>query len=161
MKNLKYRRLPMDHCVYIQNRNDGYNIIAVWVDNLLMASTSPETMTKMKMEIEGEFEVMDQGEPKLLLGIKISHDQQTHSITISQGQYIHKCLQCFNMANSRVNSIPIQPSIKFNPTMEDNKFSDPSIYRAAIGSLLYAAIAMQPDISYTVTQLAQFSANPS
>ena len=130
----------MDHCIYIWNRNDGYDIIAVWVDDLLMVSTSPETMTKMKVEIEGEFEVTDQGEPKLLLGIEISCDRQTHSITISQGQYIHKCLQCFNMANPRVNSVPIQPGIKFNPTMEDNKFSDPSIYHAAIGSLLYAAI---------------------
>ncbi len=87
-KNLKYQRLPVDHChcVYIQNQNDGYNIIAIWVDNLLMISTSLEQMTKMKAEIEGEFEATDQGGPKLLLGIEISHDQQTHSITISQGQ---------------------------------------------------------------------------
>src|SRR5258705_12018822 len=107
-----------------------------------MVFTYTETMTKMKVEIEGEFEVTDQGEPKLLLGIEISCNQQTHSITISQGQYIHKCLQLFNMANSGVNSVPIQPGIKFNPTTEDNKFCNPSIYRAAIGSLLYAAIAM-------------------
>src|SRR6266436_6182710 len=160
-KNLKYRRLPVDHCIYIRNRNNGYDIIAIWVDDLLMVSTSPETMTKMKVEIEGEFEVTDQGEPKLLLGIEISRNRQTHTITISQGQYIHKCLQRFNMANSGVNSVPIQPGIKFNPTTEDNKFSDPSIYRAAIGSLLYAAIATRPDISYMVMQLAQFSANPS
>src|SRR5260370_30853691 len=99
-----------------------------------MVSTSPETMTKMKVEIEGEFEVTDQGEPKLLLGIEISCNQQTHSITISQGQYIHKCLQHFNMANSEVNSVPIQPGIKFNPTTKNNKFFNPSIYSPALGS---------------------------
>src|SRR5258708_1946139 len=161
MKNLKYQRLPVDHCIYIWNRNDGYDIIAIWVDDLLMVSTSPETMTKMKVEIEGEFEAMDQGEPKLLLGIEISRDRQTHSITISQGQYIHKCLQCFNMANSGVNSVPIQPGIKFNPTTEDNKFCNPSIYRAAIGSLLYPAIPMSPYLSYTLPQLLQFNLHPS
>jgi len=39
-----------------------------------MISTSPDSMTNMKAEIEGEFEVTDQGELKLLLGIEISHD---------------------------------------------------------------------------------------
>ncbi len=61
---------------------------------------------------------------------------------ISQGQYIQKCLQQFNMAFSGINTVPIQPGNKFMLTMDENKFSDPSIYRAMIGSLLYAAIAM-------------------
>ncbi len=65
------------------------------------------------------------------------------------------------MAFSRINTVPIQPGNKFMPTTDENKISDPSIYRATIGSLLYAAIAMQPDISYAVTQLVQFSMNPS
>jgi len=65
------------------------------------------------------------------------------------------------MAFSGINTVPIQPGNKFMLTMDKNKISDPSIYWATIGSLLYAAIAMRPDISYAVTQLVQFSANPS
>lgn len=47
------------------------------------------------------------------------------------------------------------------PATDDNLFDDPSLYRAAIGSLMYAAIGTRPDLSFAVMKLAQFSHAPS
>ncbi|XP_035224956.1 secreted RxLR effector protein 161-like [Stegodyphus dumicola] len=45
------------------------------------------------------------------------------------------------------------------PTSKEQKLPVP--YQAAIGSLLYAAQATQPDITYAVNFLSQFSNNPA
>ena len=56
---------------------------------------------------------------------------------------------------------PMENSNHLVPATEDNLFEDPSLYRAAIGSLMYAAIGTRPDLAFAVQKLAQFSHMPS
>ena len=47
-----------------------------------------------------------------------------------------------------------------NTTLQVNT-PDCMLYQAIIGSLMYAAIGICPDIAYAVQQLSQFAANPT
>ena len=71
---LKYTRLPNDHCIYIRHNSKEFNIIAIWVDNVIFLSTSKVRLDTAKNEIKWEFETTDQGTPRLLLGIEINRN---------------------------------------------------------------------------------------
>ena len=69
---------------------NSINIVAVWVDDLLLATKG--RLLLMKQEILAEFEGTDQGEPRLLLRIEICWDRSVQTISIAQGQYNRKVL---------------------------------------------------------------------
>ena len=67
----------------------------------------------------------------------------------------------------KVNTVtsPMDPGIHLtksqSPTAEDEKDDMANIpYRELIGSLMYAAVAMRPNITHTITALSQFLENP-
>jgi hypothetical protein len=151
----------MDTCIYIHLTHNGFDIIATWVDNLYILCTMDERLLKVKLEINFEFEATDQGEPKLLLGIEIDHNYPQHSIKIMQTQYILCMLSRFNMADACPVATLLPSSIQYQPSTNDDAFEDQSLYRSAIGSLMYAAIGTQPDIAYAVNTLSQFNVKPS
>ena len=117
-----------ENCVFIWCNNDEFDIIAIWVDNLFIVTTNNVCKNCLKAQIHKEFEATDQGEPKLLLGIKINCNRKSHSITISQGQYIGKILQCFRMEDCKLATTPLLTSIQYQPSMDDEAFEDPSLY---------------------------------
>ncbi|MGK2912532.1 MAG: reverse transcriptase domain-containing protein [Sphingobium sp.] len=162
MTRLGYKRLDgIDHCVYIRSDGSGMDIICVWVDDLHFACTSSLRLNKAQDEIDKVFEATRQGEPRLLLGIQINRDHKSGTISLSQGQYIRKVLQRFQMGECGKSSTPMDSSIHLIATTDATKFANPLLYRAAIGSLMYASLATRPDISFSVQKLAQFSHNPS
>jgi hypothetical protein len=107
------------------------------------------------------FEATYQGEPKLLLGIEFHRNRDAHSITISQTRYITKLIQHFHLADCKSVSTPLPAGIQYQPATDNDTFEDPSLYRSAIGSLMYAAIVTRPDIAYAVNTLSQFNVKPS
>ena len=124
-------------------------------------TSSPDSLSAAKKEIASEFEATDQGDPRLLLGIEIARNRNVSEIKISQGQFLHKILSRFNMEDSHPVSTPMENSNHLTPASDDDLFEDPSLYRAAVGSLMYAAVGTRPDLTFAVQKLAQFSHKPS
>jgi hypothetical protein len=58
--------------MYIWKEYDKFVIITVWVDNLLLFTTSDLLMKKMKNDIRTEWETTDLGEPFKIIGIEIT-----------------------------------------------------------------------------------------
>ena len=82
--------------VYLCQCNDNFVFIAVWVDNIFLVG-SPSSLSATKAEIASEFNTTDQGDPQLLLGIKINCNHNTSKIKISQGQFLWKILPHFSI----------------------------------------------------------------
>src|SRR5271169_809056 len=111
VNKLGYSRFNnIDHCVYLRQRGDDFTFIAVWVDDLLFVSSSPDSLSAAKKEITSEFEATDQGDPRLLLSIEIIRNRNVSKIKISQGQFLRKVLSCFNMEDSHPVSTPMENS---------------------------------------------------
>ena len=63
---LGYTRFDnIDHCIYLRQRGDTFDFIAVWVDDLLFVCSSSNSLHIAKTEISSEFEATDQGDPRL------------------------------------------------------------------------------------------------
>lgn len=162
VEKLGYTRFDnIDHCIYLRQCGDDFVYIAVWVDDLLFVCSSQNSLNTAKSEISSEFEATDQGDPRLLLGIEITRNRDASEIKISQGQFLRKILSRFGMEDSHSVTTPMENSNHLVPAAEDNLFENPSLYRAAIGSLMYAAIGTRPDLAFAVQKLAQFSHAPS
>ena len=154
-----YARLRCDPCVYIWRVNDDFAIITVWVDDLLIFTTTVDLMTKAKSDISTEWEVTDLGEPSKIVGIEISRTED--SIAISQKKYIEHILTKEGMKRSNAVSTPLDPNIPLIPNPEGNIGNRSNSFARLLGELQYLANATRPDITYAVNRLASYTANPS
>ncbi|KAI0994431.1 hypothetical protein K3495_g13751, partial [Podosphaera aphanis] len=156
-----YTQLTKEHGLFFRHDSKGYDIIAVWVDDFLIASTDKNRMSATKQEIGKQWETTDLGEPKLLLGVQVERDPETKAIKIYQEQYILKLLKRFNMEICSPANTPLPVGTVFMKSDEEEAFENTTKYRAAIGSLMFASVATRPDIAYATNLLAQFNGAPS
>jgi hypothetical protein len=87
------------------------------------------------------------------------------SIRLHQKAYILRMLERFGLTDSKGASKPAIGGQKLNKSQspqndEEKKQMAKIPYRALTGSLLYAARATRPDISYAVNTTSQFNENP-
>ena len=121
-------------------------------------------MSQVKSDLNSKFDIQDLGPVKQILGMEITQDKTTGSITITQTQYLKKILERFQMTECHPVTTPLDPNVKLDKTSDDAKLALPQLvheYSAVIGSLNFAAIATRPDLKYTVYELSQFMNNPS
>lgn len=160
LNSIGYTHLDVKHCVYLRRDKSGFDILAIWVDNIFFACTAtPGQLNKCKAKIKKEFDATSQ-DPCLLLGIEINRDCDCRTIKILQGLYIQKVLEQFNMANSGTIATPVNPLIHLMATTNATQFENSLTYCAAIGLLMYATIGTRPDLAFSIQLLSQFSANP-
>ncbi|KAI1002358.1 hypothetical protein K3495_g5847 [Podosphaera aphanis] len=157
VEKVGYIQLIKEHGLFIRSNANGYDIIAVWVDDFLIASTDKVRLNRVKNEICSKWEATDLGEPKLLLGIQVERDPRTKSIRIFQEQYILKILNRFGMEACTPANNPLPSGVIYSKTEEEESFDDTTKHRAAIGSLMFASIATRPDITYATNLMSQFN----
>jgi len=78
-------------------------VIAVYVDDILIAGKTDEGISEVKAAIVNHFEVKDMGQLHYLLGVKVVQDQEAGIIWLGQPAYSESIIQQFNMQNA-VNS---------------------------------------------------------
>lgn len=80
-------------------------------------------------------------------------------LILSQQRYIQDLLHRTNMAAAKPTSTPLPPGSQ--PTLDMGApLSDPSEYRATVGSLQYLSLT-RPDICFAVNKLSQFMHKPT
>ena len=154
-----YARLHSDPCVYIFRIDEEFAIITVWVDDLLLFTTTINLMKKMKSDIKAEWEVTDLGEPSKIVGIEITMEKD--SIAISQTKYIESILKKEGLERCNPVGMPLDPNSPLEPNPEGNVGSRSNSFARLLGELQFIANATRPDIAYAVNRLASYTANPS
>ena len=145
---------------------DGeYTLTSTHTDNIFGAPTTKEGATEAKAELDCCFEIKNLGTPSTILGMKISQDPATGSILLIQKAYLKQTLECFGMTDSNPKSTPLPPGIDisndlFPKTKEDWLFMTDKPCCSALGGLIWAQVAMHPDLSYAINMLACFQMNP-
>ena len=131
---------------------------------MTILASSNALMSQVKSDLSSKFNTQDLGPIKQILGIEITWDTTTGSITITQTQYLKKILERFGMTDCHSITTPLDPNVKLNKTSDD---AEPALsqliheYSTIIGSLNFAVIATRPDLKYTVHELSQFMSNLS
>jgi len=165
MVNQGYTRSTSDHCMYVKKfNNDDFIILLLYIDDMLIVRRDKSKIEKLKKELSKYFDMKDLGLTTQILGMKISRDRKTRYLWVSQGGYIQKVLERFNMHQTKPVDSPLanhfRSSSKQCPSIEKEKKVMMAVPCAsAIGSLIYAIICMRPDIAHAVDVVSRFLAN--
>lgn len=165
LTDLGFKALSADTCLYLRWRGSTYTIIALYVDDLLIASNSIQAVNILKRDLSLRFSMKDLGEAHYVLGIQIDRDRSTRTLTISQREYVHKVLERFGMTDCKPVGTPLESSIKLTKAdcPSPNAPTDAAfirLYQSAVGAIMYAMLGTRPDIAFAVASLSQFSSNP-
>ena len=163
--DLGLTRSAVDHGVFFSHDEGGTTIVCSSTDDFAIATSSIERMVKFKANLSTHFEMSDLGELAWILGIQVQRDRPSKAISLSQTAYIDSLVKRFNLSDAPPLSTPIDPNAllsKDQSPSSTRQFEDMSNvpYREAVGSLMYAAIGTQPDITFAVTALSQYLQNP-
>ena len=117
LKGIGFIPLKSDSCAYIRHNSDDLEIITIWVDNLLLFTTSDKLMTSLKINLNAIFNLTDNGELNKIIGIKITCKAHS-SIFISQKHYIESILKREGMLNASPVKIPLDLKTVLEPNPE-------------------------------------------
>ena len=151
--NQGYTRMMSDQSIFVKRVRTGLILIGVYVDDLLVAASNPETMKMAKTELKKMFDMKDQGPVSWLLGMKINRDRENKRLTISQPAYIEKILKLANYEHCNPMATPMT-DINPKPSKAKTREVIPFEYRRVVGQLMYLSTASRPDIAAAVSEAA-------
>jgi hypothetical protein len=155
-----------DSCFYIKFVNGSPIYLLLYVDDMLIAAKGKKEITTLKARLSSEFEMKDLGAAKKILGIEITRDRKPGLLFLSQHNYINKVFHHFNMPDTKKVTTPIAPHFKLSSTQcpfndEDVEYMSRVSYSSVVGSLMYAMVCSRPDLSYAMSLVSRYMANPS
>ena len=157
---LGFQSCPYEPCLYVKHYGSSLLLIAVYVDDLLIASNDISSMKQVKLEFCKHFKMKDLGEAKEFLGLRITRDLTKGTISINQTEYIDSVLKRFGMVDAKPSATPMELPSKTSSLAESDDPPVQAPYRQAIGSLIWLMICTRPDIAYAVGKLSQHCENP-
>jgi len=106
----------------------------------------------------------DLGETTYILDIKIYRDWSKRLIGSSQDTYIDKVLKRFNMEQSKRGFLPMSHGMCFSDKQcpsshEELKRVSKVPYASPIGSIMYAMICTNLDVSYALSVASRYQTN--
>ena len=120
MTSLGFSQLETDYCCFIQWENNSFTIMIIWVDNILLFSSSDARNNQIKADLKSKFEVNTIRNPSMILGIKLN--QKENQILLLQTHYINSLLNKFGLENANPVTTPLDPNVNLddNETEEDS-----------------------------------------
>ena len=145
-----------DKCVYVKDTNNGYVIVCLYVDDMLILGSNNYIITTTKKMLSSKFNMKDLGVADVILGIKIS--RTSGGLILSQPHYIEKLLDKFDKEESNIARTPVDISLHLSKNI-GQRISQLE-YSRIIGSLMYVMNCTRPDIAYSISKLSRYASNP-
>ena len=159
LKKLGLTSSKADPCLYTMKKETRTILLAVYVDDIIIATNNIEQMNELKQNLVRTFKMKDMGPLSYCLGIEFKQDIRRKTISMSQTKYTKEVILRFGMENSKPTKTPLDGSVKLKKA-ESEEVNDENLpYQNLIGSLMYLAVSTRPDISYAVSALSQFNTN--
>ena len=161
LRKMKFIQTEGDPCLYVCRDEGETVLIAVYVDDILIAGKTDKRIAEVKAAIANRFEAKDMGELHYFLGVKVVQDQKAGTIWLGQPAYSESILQQFNMQDAKSCKTPVDLSLKLTKATEESSLVNQELYQSAVGKLLYLSTRTRPDIAFAVSTVAKFTAKPT
>lgn len=154
-----------DPCVWFKKEDGNYTVTDTYTDNIFGASNTDEEGEWRKSEIRKEWEIKGVGETEYFLGMQVQQDLSLGTIWLTQRPYWKHIITCFNLESIVPRKVPLPTSIVLDSYMSpktesEKREMDGKPYCSIPGSVMWGQLATQPDLSFSVSLLARFQANP-
>jgi hypothetical protein len=160
--SIGFRQSDADEAVFIrEDEKGGTLIVAVYVDDFLVASDSKEKIESLEKELSQSYTINNLGPVKRFLGINVYRPTPTGPIYLSQSTYARKILHRFGMQNCNPAKSPFTDTHQLHKRREDEEPADIQLYSEMVGSIGYLPTYTRPDLAFAVSKLSQYLSNPS
>jgi hypothetical protein len=133
--------------------------VLVYVDDIIVASSSLDATTTLLCDLEQEFALKDLGSLHYFLGIEVSYISD--GILLSQGKYATDLLHKAGMSSYKAMSMPLSTSERLLAHHGDLLGpQDSSNFHIIVGGLQYLTLT-RPDIALAVKKVCQFLHSPT
>jgi len=93
------------------------------------------------------------------LGVRIIRDRTARKLWLVYDSYIERMAAKFGLVDGKCPSTPL-PVLELCKYLGKADPKDVKRYQEKVGTLLYTAITIRPDMAFTTSQLSQFLTNP-
>ena len=163
---LGFSSLTHDSCIYVQRGVNHIIFITLYVDDLLILSSTLSHLVDLKRRLSQCFEMTDLGEAHFILGLQLTRNRRLRELSLSQQHYVRRVVDRYGMANC--NPAPTPLSLGTFLSKKDSPPTPPAVpvtikghtYASVVGALMYAMMGTRPDLAYSVGYLSRFSSNP-
>jgi len=148
-----------DTSLFYYNKG-GYTLfVLVYVDDIIVASSSPTAIAALLKDLQADFALKDLGDLHYFLGIEVKRVED--GLIMSQQKYASNILLRAGMSNCKPVNTPISISDQLNVNDGDKLGPDDSSkYRSLVGALQYLTLT-RPDICFAVNKVCQFLHAPT
>lgn len=162
LSSIGFRSSDDDEGLWVKPATDKTPAVYVvlWVDDFLIACADTNYLRTVKKMVLQRFKGKDLGIARRYLGIQV--ERTGDGIKIHQEGYILDVLKRFGMQDCHGKFIPLAAGADVGPRKEEEAvMKERHRYPTAIGCLLHLANTTRPDLSASVSILAQHSSNPA
>ncbi|CEM36698.1 unnamed protein product [Vitrella brassicaformis CCMP3155] len=158
LRAMGFEPLDADPCIFTHKTRQLW--LGVVVDDIVYAGCDADLDWFLE-EIGQRFAIKDLGEVDTFVGIKVKYDKEKGEMTLSQEKYISSLLTKFRMERANPAMTPLPPGVRLSSEMGPRTEAEAEAarelpYRELVGSLLYSAITVRPDIAYACKELTKF-----
>src|SRR5258706_8974172 len=166
LKSFGWCKLSSDLCIYTwRDSKVHWIILAVHVDDMLLAGNSRELMEEAKTWLVKHFKIKDMGNPKLIVSLEVIQDEGQGTTAISQGHFIDELAVRYHQMAAPPAPTPLSSGFEFTsedcPSTETDREEMTHLpYQSLVGALMYVMIGTRPDISFAIGCLSRYLINP-
>ena len=141
MTRLGYRRSTSDVCVFVKTVKASLVVIAIYVDDGLIAAASEEVIAKELQELNAAYKLKILGPVSNFLSMQIEH--YADGIFLHHAKYVRSILERFGFVTpSRSNAST--PMDERRAADISPPFDDVTLYQSAVGALMFTATYVRP-----------------
>mmetsp|Transcript_40744 Transcript_40744/g.83342 ORF Transcript_40744/g.83342 Transcript_40744/m.83342 type:complete len:410 (-) Transcript_40744:207-1436(-) len=164
LEEIGFKVIGYEGSIYRLERDGQRIILVTYVDDIQMLyhKDHEELANSVIKTFNDKFEITDEGDLKLHLGVHYIRDQVNHTTFLSQQKYVETILERFRYLDLNPVRTPAESDLKMFKAPESELLSpdEAGLYREQLGCLQYLASMTRPDLSYIVGQLARYMQNP-
>jgi hypothetical protein len=162
---LGYTTSRADPCVRIKQEGGGYTITDTYTDDVFGASKSDAEIEERKREMGEVWEIKDVSEIEYFLGTRVQQDLDRGTVRITQRPYWENVISRFDLEHVTLRNTPLPTGIILDNNMSPKTDSEKAQmadkpYRPILGCVMWGHLATRPDLSFAVSLLSRFQANP-
>jgi histone deacetylase 1/2 len=143
-----------DTSLFIFQRADVTIYLLVYVDDIIVLSSSSHAIDRLILGLRQAFAVKDLGNLHYFLGVEVT--RRSGGLTLTQHKYALDLLRRAGMLKCKSADTPMPVAAKLflvdSPPLSDE---DATTYRSIVGGLQYLSLT-RPDLSFAVNRVCQF-----
>ncbi|KAK8949180.1 MLP-like protein 423 [Platanthera zijinensis] len=151
-----YFAFDSNSSLFVKKKGELHVLVLLYVDDMIVTINSKKEVARLRAELAVRFEMKDLRKLHHFLGLEM--EWRKSGILVSQRSYAERIVQRFGMREGKSCTTPLDVGLKLRRD-EGRVLSDPLVFRALVGSLIYLMIT-RPDIAYVIGRVNRYMAEP-